>query len=143
MVNEERIFFFFFSEREREKRKEESDFVCYHCLIHPVFRIHLQNIFPDHSVDLDSSPSDCDSSDYPIKRLPAGIAQHEQHITDEFGLFNNDDEDNLTLFGKMIIPIELGGETTSPIEYLDHSLDFMHEERNVICLIIRVLASEE
>jgi hypothetical protein len=62
----------------------------------------------DHFIDLDSSPTDCDHDDYPSHLFVVPIHQQE-HINDEFGLFNNDDdEDNLTLFGKMIITIKLG-----------------------------------
>jgi len=57
--------------------------------------------------DLDHNQSDCDNTDYPINLFGVPIYQQE-HINDEFGLFNDDDdEDNLTLFGKMIIMIKL------------------------------------
>ncbi len=73
----------------------------------------MHYVFYDYLIDLDSSPSDCDNDDYPINRFPLAINQQE-HINDEFGLFNNDDDDddddNLTLFGKMIIMIKLGGK---------------------------------
>jgi hypothetical protein len=60
--------------------------------------------------DLDYSASDCDNDDYPIDPLVIPIHQQE-YINDEFGLFDDDDdEDNLTLFGKMIIMIKLRGK---------------------------------
>jgi hypothetical protein len=50
----------------------------------------------------------------------------QEHVNDDFGLFDDDDEDNLTLFGKMIIMIKLGEKKTRfLIEY--QSFYFMLE----------------
>ncbi len=53
----------------------------------------------------------------------------QEHAIDLFGLFDDDEEDSLTLFGKMIIMIKLGEiereKTRFLIEY--QSYDFMLE----------------
>ncbi len=106
-----RIFFFL---RERKQVQDNVSFLI--IVIYPIYPYVLQWA---HAIghapyvvyhlfnDLDYSESDCDNDDYPIDLFVVPTHQQE-HIYDEFGLFDDDDdEDNLTFFGKMIIMIKL------------------------------------
>jgi hypothetical protein len=74
--------------------------------------VPVPDVLYHHFIDLDYSPSDCDNNNYPIDLFVVPIHQQE-HINDEFGLFaNDDDEADLTLYGKMIIMIKLREKKT-------------------------------
>jgi hypothetical protein len=68
---------------------------------------HTPYVFYHIFDDLDYRQSGSNNDDNPLDLFVVPIYK-DQHVDDEFGLFDDDDdEDNLTLFGKMIIMIKL------------------------------------